>query len=316
MSCPGRLRKRHRHHEGNHEWRKQPARPCASLPANHQPSLAGAAVEHDGFQAGPGAKLNMYARRRGRGTRAPARAARRASTRTARTGPGRAGRASRPSRRRCSPPRGRSRPAPRPRWRRNSAIASRSPVSTGRPERSSLQVGVGGGRQHQRVAASRSRRSGAIGSGITSSSSISRSSSWIASSVSRYPPSAMLVVAQHAAPVPQVERRPDLVAVQLPDLVVGVERDRELDLRAARPPRATFVRVLAEVELRRVDADHAQARIRVAAVPLLQVRQRADRVQRACSPRTTPAATWRPSSVPSRTNGAFSHSISGGKSGA
>ena len=83
-----------------------------------------------------------------------------------------------------------------------------------------------------------------------------------------------LVVAQQAAPVPEIQRRPDLGAIELPDLEIGIRSDRELDAEAV--DGVLHERVIrAEPELRRMHADHPQPEVRITPVPLLEVRERA-----------------------------------------
>ena len=117
--------------------------------------------------------------------------------------------------------------------------------------------------------------------------------------------------------VPQVERGPHLVAVQRARSRSRASmRDGEPDaeprdrLRRRRPISSAERRTEGECTpmTRRPDA-------RVAAVPLEQVGQRAQRVQRAVVPEPHQHARCCPSSVPTRTNGALIHSISAGNSG-
>ena len=110
-------------------------------------------------------------------------------------------------------------------------------------------------------------------------SSISRSASWIASSVSRVAALGEVVVAQHCRGGPTGR------ATARPRRRTGA-RSRS---RSRRRPgtgsssrctaSSTPPRVLAELELRAVDPDHLQAVRVVAVVPLEHVRQRADRVE-------------------------------------
>ena len=60
--------------------------------------------------------------------------------------------------------------------------------------------------------------------------------------------------------------------------MLGVDRDRELDPEP-RQPRGDVLGLGGEGEARRLDADHAQPRLAVAALPLGQVGERADAVQ-------------------------------------
>ena len=88
---------------------------------------------------------------------------------------------------------------------------------------------------------------------------------------------AEVVVAQVAAPVDQVLRRPVLVPERVPGPVVVVERHRVRDSEPAHGA-ADVARHVLERELGRVHADHDEALVVVRLVPGLHVRQRAQAV--------------------------------------
>jgi pyrroloquinoline-quinone synthase len=83
--------------------------------------------------------------------------------------------------------------------------------------------------------------------------------------------------AQDSPAVEQITPGPALVPVQPPDLEIRVDRHGVLDLEFFDGTR-DHVAVAAERVAGRVHADHAQAEAPVALVPLLQVRERAERV--------------------------------------
>ena len=85
---------------------------------------------------------------------------------------------------------------------------------------------------------------------------------------------------ERPAGVPQVARRPALVAVEVPQLEPLVDHDRVLDAEP-RDGRDGGLGVARGLEAAGVDADHAQPVAGVALVPRRQVRQRAQRVDAA-----------------------------------
>jgi hypothetical protein len=88
---------------------------------------------------------------------------------------------------------------------------------------------------------------------------------------------AVVVVEQRPSRVEQVAGRPSQVAVQLPDLVLGVDHDRVGHLEPLHCS-SDRIRVAGRREPRRVDADDPQASLRVALVPGPHVREGADRI--------------------------------------
>ena len=116
-----------------------------------------------------------------------------------------------------------------------------------------------------------SGRSGVIGSTSMSRHSPDRALGVLVLALS------VVDVRQLARAVEQVAARPAAVAVLPPCLEVGIEQHRVRDLEALHRAR-NGVAVAPERVARRVHADHAQAGVRIARVPLLQVGERAQRV--------------------------------------
>ena len=81
-----------------------------------------------------------------------------------------------------------------------------------------------------------------------------------------------------AAEAPEEEAGPALAAVGGPEVVLGVDRDRELDPEAGQP-RGDRLGIGAEREARRLHPDHAEAGLAVAPGPLADVGQRPHAVE-------------------------------------
>ena len=120
------------------------------------------------------------------------------------------------------------RPRPR-RWRRRRRLRSRAPASppASRAAPRSRRGRAPGWAASPCAPGASLGRSGSIGSGSERSASSSRSSSWIAILGAEVFALAEVEPAQRAAGRPEEEAGPALAAVGVPELALGVDRDRE-----------------------------------------------------------------------------------------